>query len=158
MTRGTPLHARMKVAAQTAVELCGGVDGAAATTSRGRSTCGRWLNGDEPDVPTIDSALAMDKALIAEGHEPAIAAAMARDLRRVLVSLPAKQMSRDGWHAKAAQLAEEHSDLLTGLLRDMADGKINRAEAKKRRADVAALLTVLVEIDLDLSAIEEGEE
>lgn len=157
MTRGTPLHGRMKFAAQTAVEQAGGVDGAAATTSRGRSTTGRWLNGDQPDLPTIDAALALDKAAVAEGKPPTITAAMARDLGRVLVALPSARASREDWHAKAARLNAEHGDLMGGLLRDLSDAKISRAEATPRRRDVADLIAVLVEIDLELVEIEEGE-
>lgn len=157
MTRATPLHARLKVAAQSAVELCGGIDGAAATTLRSRSTCGRWLNGNEPDVPTIYSAAMMDRALIARGDEPAIASAMARELGRVLIALPAGAMTQDGWHQKAAALAEGQGALLTGLLRDIADGRIVRAEARARRGDVAGLLSLLIGLDLNLAAIEEGE-
>lgn len=157
MTRGTPMHGRMKFAAQTAVEFAGGVDGAAATTSRGRSTAGRWLSGDEPDLPTIDSAVALDKAAIAEGKPPTITAAMARDLRRVLIALPSARSSREDWHAKAARLTQEHGDLMGGLLRDLSDSKIDRTEAPQRRRDVADLIAVLVEIDLELAEIEEGE-
>lgn len=157
MTRGTPMHGRMKFAAQTAVEQAGGVDGAAATTSRGRSTAGRWLNGDEPDLPTIDSAVALDKAAIAEGKPPTITAAMARDLRRVLVALPSARTSREDWHAKAAELTQEHGDLLSGLLLDLSDRKISKSEATKRRRDVADLIAIAVEIDMGLAEIEEGE-
>ncbi|WP_411340338.1 hypothetical protein V6U71_21610 [Sphingopyxis sp. J-6] len=157
MTRGTPMHGRMKFAAETAVEQAGGVDGAAATTSRHRSTAGRWLNVNDPDLPTIDAAVALDKAAIAEGKAPAITAAMARDLRRVLIALPDVRADRGNWHAKAVTLTQEHGDLLTGLLRDLSDQKISKAEATKRRRDVADLIAIAVEIDLELAAIEEGE-
>lgn len=157
MTRGTPQHGRMKFAAGTAVEDCGGVDGAAATTGRGRSTCGRWLNANEPDLPTIDSALAMDKAIRARGLPAPILSAYARELRHVAVPLPERGRVDADWNARAAKLAEEQSDLLTGMLRDLADRKFVRAEASARRRDVADLMTVLVEIDLELAAIEEGE-
>lgn len=157
MTRGTPLYGRMKVAAGTAVEGCGGVDGAAATTARGRSTCGRWLNANESDLPTLDSAVAMDKAILARGMEPPIFAAYARELHHIVVPQPTVRRGAVDWHERAARLAEEQSDLLTGLLRDIADRKIVRSEAANRRVDIAALMTVLAEIDLELVAIEEGE-
>lgn len=157
MTRGTALHGRLKVAAAFAVEACGSVEGAGATAGRGKSTAGRWHNAADPDLPPIDAALLMDKVAVAKGETPPIASAFATELGKVLIDLPDADTTRDCWHRIMASLADGHSDLLSGLLRDIADHRIEPREARARRRDAQALLAVVVEADQRLRAIEEGE-
>lgn len=157
MTR-TALHGRLKVAVRAAVEACGSVEGAGATAGRGKSTAGRWHALSEPDLPTIDAAAEMDKVAVARGVAPPIAGALARELGAVLVMVPSAPPSRGDWHGLIATMAAEHGDLLAGLLRDIADHRISRAEAEARRRDAATLLTVIADIDTALCAIAEGRE
>lgn len=158
MTRASALHGRLKVAAIAAVEACGSVEGAGATAGRSKTTAGRWHNVADADLPTIEAAVLMDQVAVARGDAPPIATAIARELGRVLVTPPTGRKSRAGWHGAIADLSTEHADLLSGLLRDLADRTITAGEAEARRRDVGALLTVLVGIDRELLDIVEGGE
>ena len=146
MTGATPRHGRMKVAAGDAVEQCGGVDGAAATTGRGRSTCGRWLNENETDLPTIDSAVAMDRAIRAQGRTPPIAAAMVRELGGEIVWLPdVDTRGRGDWLAVIGDLTRESSEAVAALCEALTDRVIDRRELAKVAVEFDQAISQLVQ-------------
>jgi hypothetical protein len=76
---------RMKRAVRAAVSVCGGVDGAAATAERSRSTAGDWNNLNHTAFPPIDCALALDEIAVSRGGLPPIACALARELGGLFV-------------------------------------------------------------------------
>lgn len=147
----------LKLAVRDTIKACEGIDKAGRAAGRSQSTAGLWNNLSGRDMPPVDCAVAIDSLAIANGAAPHITAAMAAELGQVLVALPAAPMTADCWNRTLADLANEHGDLLAGLLRDLADRKIAPHEAAARRRDAQALLTVIVEVDLRLRAIAEGE-
>lgn len=76
---------RVKRAVRAAVALCGGIDGAAATAGRSRSTTGDWNNLNQAVFPTLDSVLALDEIAVARGELPPMTCALARELGGLFV-------------------------------------------------------------------------
>ncbi|MFN7028415.1 MAG: phage regulatory CII family protein [Sphingopyxis sp.] len=142
----TPELARVKRAAKAAVELCGGVDGAAATTGKGRSTCGRWINRNDPDTPTLESALALDSIAVGMGHEPPITAAMARELGGAFMRLPDAPSVNSEWFERLGRFSSEVGDTMRGIAAALADGRIDDAERAEQIRQIDEVLAVAAEI------------
>lgn len=158
MTRGTAMHGRLKVAAAHSVEACGSMEGAGATSGRGKSTAGRWHNPHEHDLPPVDAAVALDKVAVSRGETPYLLCAQAFELGHVAIALPQGRMSAECWHRTSAKLATEQGELIAGLLTDLADGHMSAADAKKRLPDAEAALALIVEVHLRLRDMIEGGE
>ena len=148
----------LKLAVRDTIKACEGIERAGRAAGRSQSTAGLWNNLSARDMPPVDCAVALDSLAIANGGDPHITAAMAADLGRALVELPDADTARTCWHRIMADLSTEGADLLTGMLRDLADNRIKPHEAQARRQDVRALLSVIVEADQRLRAIGEGGE
>lgn len=145
------IGARLKPAARRAVEYCGGVDGAGATTSRGRSTCGRWMALNEPDLPGVECAVLLDQVAVASGHLPQITEAMARELGFALLRLP--DAAHDGvahgaadWMASIGALSAEAGEAVQRLCAALALNP-QHAQPTRQRIDRAALNAAQREID-----------
>lgn len=139
-TLSPALLARLSLAARSAVESCGGVDGAAATTGRGRSTAGRWMNRNEPDQPPVDAALAMDLAVVLQGKAPPITSAMAAELGFALLRLPEGVCGSGEWHEAMGRLAGEVGDVMNRICSALADDNAVSAADVRR-------LNIVGEID-----------
>lgn len=134
--------ARAKRGVRAAVALAGGVEQAGFATVRCKSTCGRWNALNEPDLPPLDAALALDEIAVAQGHLPAITAFLARELGGVFLPLPADPNGDGELLRRAGAVAEGSGALIAGLAADLADGLITPIEAARRIADADALVAV----------------
>ena len=59
----TPGLARIKRGVRRGIELCSGIDGAAATADRSRSVAGDWNNLNSRVFPPLDRAMAVESGL-----------------------------------------------------------------------------------------------
>jgi hypothetical protein len=138
--------ARLSAANRSAVEQCGGVDGAAVTTARGRSTCGRWINRNDADQPPLDAALAMDQVVALMGRMPPILTALARELGHVIVPLPdaAPRWADGRLLALVAAQAKEFGEISGSTIEALADGTISAAERARITGEIDDLLPLLI--------------
>lgn len=126
--------ARLSNASRSAVESCGGVDGAALTTGRGRSTCGRWMNRNEPDQPPLDAALAMDQAVMLQGRGTPILTALARELGHVAIRLPDAPEGLSEWHGLMGAGAQEVGEAMASVCTALGnDGMVDAGEVRRHR-------------------------
>lgn len=126
--------ARLSAAARSAVESCGGVDGAALTTGRGRSSPGRWMNRNEPDQPPLDAALAMDQAVLLQGRAPPILTALARELGHVAIRLPEAPSGAGEWHGLMGAGAQEVGEAMASVCAALGDdGAVDAGEVQRHR-------------------------
>ncbi len=126
--------ARLSAASRSAVESCGGVDGAALTCARGRSTCGRWMNRNEPDQPPLDAALAMDQAVMLQGLAPPILTALARELGHVAIRLPDAPDGPGEWHGLMGAGAQEVGEAMGAICAALGnDGMVDAREVVRHR-------------------------
>lgn len=144
----SPDEARVKVAVRKASSLLGGIDGTAATVSRGRSTVGRWISLNEPDLPTLDCALAMDSALVAMGQRPLIATAMAQALSASLVLARGGTSGVSDLLAAHAGIVRQGGDVQVAVAEALADGRIDKAERNKIRNEISEAVDALHELDV----------
>ena len=124
------LH-RIKRAVRAAVAACGGVDGAAATADRARSTAGEWNNLNHPAFPPIDCALALDEIAVARGDLPPITCALAREMGGLFVphiDCLADEATGPGLVMQLAVQLGEVSGLTGRAIAN--DGDIDAAEAE----------------------------
>jgi len=124
--------ARIKRAVRAAIGLSGGIDGAAATVGRSRSTVGGWNNLNETDMPPLDCALALDEIAVARGELPPMTCALARELGGVFV--PHIDVTAEEGSAPflAMLLARSLGEVSGEIARSLADdGRIDEAEAAK---------------------------
>jgi hypothetical protein len=126
----TPALARIKRAVRKAVGHSGGIDGAAETVGRRRSTVGDWNNLNTADFPPLDCAFALDEIAVAEGHLPPVLCALAREMGGVFV--PAIDIGAEaGSPAFLAMQLAQHLGAVSGeIARALADdGRIDGVEA-----------------------------
>ena len=157
MTRTlSPDEARAKLAVRKAVSLIGGVDGAAATVMRGRSTVGRWMCLNEPDLPPLDCAMAIDAALVAMRHPPMILTAALLPVGFVPFALPANLSDCSALHLQLARLVKENGDIAALMIEALADGLVKPVEAADALNQVDSALAVQVQLRATLAAIAES--
>lgn len=124
-------QARLKRGVRMQVSQCGGVDGAAATTQRSRSTAGDWMNLNSGSFPPLDCALALDEVAIAEGREATIIKAYARELDGVFVRLPDCAADPDSLAGLVMELTGALGDISQEMRAALGDGAVSAAEAGK---------------------------
>lgn len=121
---------RIKRAVRAAIGACGGIDGAAATAGRSRTTAGEWNNLNHAAMPTLDCALALDEIAVAAGGLPPITCALARELGGLFVphiDCLADADSGPGMVMQLAQRLGEVSGLTSEAIAN--DGVIDAREA-----------------------------
>lgn len=126
----TPKLARLKRKVRDAIDQCGGIDGAGATAERSRSVAGDWHNLNHKAFPTLDCALALDEAVIAQGKAPPIASATCRELGGVFVPLPDCGADPDSLAGMVMGLASEVGDVARRVSEAVADQVVKACEAE----------------------------
>lgn len=126
----TAQRGRIKRAVRHGVQLCGGVDGAAATADRSRSVAGDWNNLNHAAFPPADCALALDEVAVAQGHLPPIVSAMARELGGVFVPHIDVAADEGSLGGLVMQLSKELGDVAGAIHAALADGECSPAEAE----------------------------
>ena len=138
--------ARLSLATRSAVESCGGVDGAAATTGRSRSCPGRWMNRNEPASPPLDAALALDSAVALQGRAPPILTAYARELGHVAIRLPDAPEGASAWHQSIGAVTRQVGEAIERICTALGDdGEVSGREVAK--------LNIVGEIDEAIEAL-----
>lgn len=137
----TPALARIKRGVRRGIELCSGIDGAAATADRSRSVAGDWNNLNARVFPPLDCALAIDEVAVAHGQTPPIASAYARELGGVFVPLPDSAADPETLAGMVMQLSGRLGDLSREMATALADGTVTPAEARR-----------LIDLQADLDA------
>jgi hypothetical protein len=118
----SPAVARLKRAVRASIDLCGGIDGAAATAERQRSVVGDWHNLNHRAFPPLDCGFALDEAALAMGRRPEILHRLAAELGHVAIQLPTGSAGDDA-EAIALMEAVEEFGQVAGAVREMiADG------------------------------------
>ena len=140
----TPGLARIKRAVRRAVELCGGVDGAAATADRKRSVAGDWMNLNHAAFPPADCAQALDEACVAMGHVPPILSAQASELGCVLIRLPEPGAGDDALTASLIEASAEFGDVAAELRDATRDGHVDARERERIVVQVDEAIASLV--------------
>lgn len=152
----TPQQARAKRVSRTAVEICGGQHATAAIDGMpGKSQVGRWQSLNDPDLPRIDYAIAMDQVAVAEGREPPFATLFAIEAERVLIAPPAAEPGRAGWLARMSALATTSGELHGEFCQALADGSLCDRDREELRGEIMRLMTELAAAD---AALAQGEE
>jgi hypothetical protein len=143
----SPEMVPVKRAVREAVSRLGGIDGVVGIVDRQRSTVGRWVNINEPDLPPVDAALAIDQALIVIGHKPMIAAKMARVLGATLVAGASEGDAAASLLAAHTAIVRENGDLHCAMAEALSDGSISSAERSEIRNEIADNIDALHALD-----------
>lgn len=142
----SPALARIKRHVRRAVELCGGVDGAAATAERGRSVAGDWANLNHRAFPPIDCALALDEVAIALGGVPPILSALAAELGCVAIRLPEAVHGECALANAMIAASAEFGDVAHEVRDATRDGAVTAAERARITDAIDEAMTALVEL------------
>lgn len=137
----SPAAARVKRVVRHAVGLLGGVDGVAPTVDRGRSTVGRWASLNDPDLPCLDSALAMDEVLCALGHGPMIVTALAVETGHVVFDVCSGEGAGEIGALLAAQ-AMRGGQFMAEVAQALADGSYSAEEKSRSLAQLDECISV----------------
>lgn len=128
----SPALARLKRGVRASISSNGGVDGAAATAERSRSTAGDWMNLQSPTFPPVDKAFALDEVSIAEGRDPEIIRAYARELGGVFVMLPDSLADPESLAGMVMELMGRLGDISQEMrAAQQNDGRIDPTEARR---------------------------
>lgn len=150
-----PQSARLKRAMVAAVDLCGGIDGVAALLNKSRSLAGSWRNINQPDMPKVEDALAMDSVAVAQGQEPAIVSAMAREPGGVFLPLQASDPSTEALPGHVMKLAVEFGDLSRSVTEALADGTVCGKDATRIEQDLNDLISIAVRARASVQQMQE---
>lgn len=138
--------ARIKRHVRRAVELCGGVDGAAATAERCRSVAGDWANLNHRAFPPVDCALALDEVAVVLGGVPPILSAYAAELGCVAIRLPEAVFGESALAAAMISASAEFGDVAHEVRDATRDGAVSAAERTRITDAIDEAITALVEL------------
>lgn len=116
---------RLTRAVRASIHANGGIDGAAATTSKARSTTGAWNNLNEPDLPTLGDALALDEIALAGTGRAPILHSFAAELGHVAIQLPQAHGEGEAVVLALADATGEFGDVAHAITDALRDGKIS---------------------------------
>lgn len=148
----SPVHARLKSAAIDAVEAAGGIEASGLVTLRGKSTVGRWHTANVADLPTVDSALLLDRVSVARGAQPRITRAMAHELGYSLVKSAVGSAAPASLLAAQVAIVREGGDVQVAIAEALADNRIDSGERRRIRNEIADLMEALHVLDSILQA------
>lgn len=131
-----PALGRIKRAVREAVSICGGIDGAAATASRGRSVVGDWNNLNHAAFPPLDCVLALDEVSVAAGSKPAVLMALAQELGHVAIQLPSVNSAAMNLGEALIAAMAEFGDIAAAIQTAQRDGKICEADCAEIRRQI----------------------
>lgn len=141
-----PALARIKRHVARAVDLCGGVDGAAATAERCRSVAGDWKNLNHRAFPPVDCALALDEVAVAMGHLPPVLSAYAAELGCVVIRLPEAGHGEGALASAMISASAEFGDVAAEVRDATRDGAVSDAEKARIVLAIDEAMTALVEL------------
>lgn len=143
---------RITRAVRAAIHANGGIDGAAATTGKARSTTGAWNNLNEPDLPTLGDVLALDEIALSVCGRAPILHALAAELGHVAISLPECAGEGEVVVLALADATGEFGDVAHAITAALRDGKIGGrdpaaiiSEIDDAQAKLAQLRALVVE-------------
>ena len=143
---------RIKRAVRAAIAANAGIDGAAATCGKARQTTGGWNNLNDPALPTIGDAVALDEIAIYDGGRPEILCAMAAELGHVAIPLPQLSGDHDHLIMQMAEATGEFGDIASALTRALRNRRIDPGEdtiiarqIDEAQAALAVLRTLVIE-------------
>jgi len=155
MNTPSPRHARIQVAVTEAVEICGGVEAAGSVTGRGKTTAGNWHTNTHDKLPDVAQGLTLDSVAVAQGREPPITGAMARELGGVFLPLDAADPCEAALPGHVMQLTTELGDLSRRVGEALADGKVCRDDASKIEREINDLIAVAVRARAHVQRLQE---
>lgn len=148
---------RLKRGVRAAIDACSGIDGAAETAGRRRSTCGEWNALNHPAFPPLDCALALDEVAVAQGAVPAIATAYCRELGGYFLPYIDPGADPDTLAGVIFELMRELGEVSARFQRGLADdGRISAREAEGILCEVAQLDLASARLRAGLQAIIDG--
>ena len=152
-----PQDARLKRAARAAIEAVGGIEAAGHATRKSKATAGRWHNRNDADLPTLDSALALDEIAVSQGRMPEITETMAGELGFALLRLPDAVAVEGDWIERVGALSGEVGEAVQAFCAAWADRKLTRQEIVFLREKVGDVIRAAVAMDALLQSAERGE-
>lgn len=115
-------HAHLKIAVRAAIDAGGHIAAVASLLGKGRTIVGKWHARNEPDLPTLGDALAIDEVAVVKGLRPEILHRLAAELRCVVFALPDLGAESEAETGALMEAVQEVGDV-SGAIRDMlADG------------------------------------
>ncbi|KPH60367.1 phage regulatory CII family protein [Novosphingobium sp. ST904] len=119
-----PALGRIKRAVRTAIDSCGGVDGAGITANRGRSVAGDWNNRNKVVFPPMDCGLALDEVCLSRGDGAPILQAYAAELGHVVIRLPDVGVAAMNLNEALVDASAEFGDIAAAVREAGRDGKV----------------------------------
>lgn len=146
MTAAVLPLSRLKRACRAAIAAIGGIDGAAASVGKCRSTVGNWNNRNMADLPTLGDAFVLDELALIGGEAPPMVTAMAAELGCAVILLP--DCAGDSHQAAALlmQITAELGEVADAMRDALADGRIDGLEPARIEAEVDDLITRAVQL------------
>lgn len=119
--------ARIKAAQQEIIAAAGGIDGAVAALGEtvGRSTVGRWNNGDEPTLMPLEAVIRLEAAT----NSSAVTRALAELNGRRLADPSAEAATQSSVMNRHAEAIVAAGELMAAGAAAFADGKVTSTEA-----------------------------
>jgi len=129
-------HFLLKAKQRDLIAAVGGVERAAAISSYGKSTVGRWYHADSPEVMPLDAIFALEEECGRFDMSEAIASARGRRFAETDLASEAANACIMARHAEAAL---RFGELASASAMAFADGKLTPAEATQIDKATAAL-------------------
>ena len=133
----------LKKAVIKAIERAGHIKGAMGATEKSNGQVGRWHNRNDPDLPTLGDALAIDEVAVIKGERAEILHRYAAELGHVAIRLPEPGQGGDALTAALIEASAEFGDVAAELRDATRDGSVNPRERERIVEQIDEAMTSL---------------
>ncbi|WP_265518940.1 hypothetical protein [Nitratireductor luteus] len=116
---------RIKAAQRDLVAAAGGIERVAGIVGYGKSTVGRWNNGDNPDLMPLDAVWTLEL----EANAPLVTSALAELGGRRLTATESETDAAADIIRGHAEVCRKASEMMATMAAALTDGRITPAEA-----------------------------
>ena len=153
MSGHAPQDQALRVATRALVRAAGGQEAAGAFVGKPQQRISQYATPHDKAWMPLDAVARLEDVTASEPGHPHVTRELAQRQGYALVRLPTARTVEAGWMEHLACCQRESGRLLTDFTKDLADAKIDRAEAAELRGDLRALLAALVDLDAALEPV-----
>jgi hypothetical protein len=136
-------HPLLKKAVRAAIDRAGHIKGAVDATEKSNATVGRWHARNEPDLPNLGDALALDEVAVIKGERAEILHRYAAELGHVAIRLPEPGQGGDALTSALIEASAEFGDVAAELRDATRDGTVNPRERERIVEQIDEAMTSL---------------
>lgn len=147
---------RQARAVRELIRAAGGTEPAAADISKSQTQVSRYQSEREPDSITLRDIEILEGITHGKAGHPIVTRYLAQRAGCALFHLPTVHATGADLLHLVGEQARESGRITSTVIDALEDGRIDRDETRRIRADIARLIDAAVAMDAEMAAYEEG--